>query len=122
MRRLSMATRDEILVALEGRDAAASREEKGRLITELAALTGYHRKHAARVFGVGCRSDRSAPRPGRRRYDEAVRAALIVLWEASGRICGKRVNSPLTKSPERLCCSPSVEGADGAGAAGRDAG
>ena len=36
VRRLSMATRDEILVALEWRYAAASREEKGRLITELA--------------------------------------------------------------------------------------
>jgi hypothetical protein len=42
-----MATRDEILVALEGRYAAASREQKGRLITELAALTGCHRKHTA---------------------------------------------------------------------------
>ena len=31
------------------------------------------------------------PRPGRRIYDEAVREALIVVWEASDRICGKRL-------------------------------
>ena len=33
---------------------------------------------------------RSVPR-GRRIYDEAVRQALIVAWEASDRICGKRL-------------------------------
>ena len=47
VRRVSMATRDEILGALVGRYAAASREEKGRLITELAALRGYHRQVTA---------------------------------------------------------------------------
>src|SRR6267143_421543 len=34
---------------------------------------------------------RCGPRPGRRVYDEAVREALIVVWEASDRICGKRL-------------------------------
>ena len=29
--------------------------------------------------------------PARRLYDEAVREALIVVWEASDRICGKRL-------------------------------
>ncbi|TKA93811.1 transposase, partial [Cereibacter changlensis] len=33
----------------------------------------------------------SAPRPRRRLYDDAVREALILLWEASDRICGKRL-------------------------------
>src|SRR6202007_1399693 len=36
---------------------------------------------------------RSAPRPGRRIYDEAVREALILVWESSDRICGKRLKS-----------------------------
>ena len=30
-------------------------------------------------------------RPGRRVYDEAVRTALVVLWEAADRLCGKRL-------------------------------
>src|SRR5207248_3708444 len=34
---------------------------------------------------------RCGPRPGRLVYDEAVREALIVVWEASDRICGKRL-------------------------------
>jgi hypothetical protein len=31
------------------------------------------------------------PRPERRVYDQAVREALIVVWEASDRVCGKRL-------------------------------
>jgi hypothetical protein len=36
-----------------------------------------------------------ASRPCRRIYDDAVREALIVLWEASDRVCGKRLKPPL---------------------------
>jgi hypothetical protein len=60
-------------------------------VTEFVAVTGYHRKRAARLLRGGVRSDRSKPRPERRLYDDAVREALIVLWEASDRICGKRL-------------------------------
>lgn len=83
-----MATRDELLGALVGRYGEARRVEKGRILTAFAEVTGYHRKHAERLLrgvGEGCRS---RPRPERRLYDDAVREALIVLWEASDRICG----------------------------------
>lgn len=86
-----MATRDELLNAVVGRYAEARRTEKGRILTEFAEVTGYHRKHAARLLRGGDRSNRSRPRPERRLYDDAVREALIVLWEASDRICGKRL-------------------------------
>ena len=32
---------------------------------------------------------------GRRIYDEAVREVVIVVWEASDRICGKRLKAAL---------------------------
>jgi hypothetical protein len=86
-----MATRDELLDALVARYRGAGRAEKGRILTEFATVTGYHRKHAARLLRATTRPDRSRPRPERRLYDEAVREALIVLWEASDRICGKRL-------------------------------
>jgi hypothetical protein len=86
-----MATRDELLSALVARYREAQRAEKGRILTEFAAVAGYHRKHAARLLRGAARSDRSRPRPERRLYDEAVREALIVLWEASDRLCGKRL-------------------------------
>lgn len=86
-----MGTRDELLEAVVARYRAATRTEKGRILTEFAEISGYHRKHAERLLRRGHVVDRSLPRPRRRVYDEAVQEALVVLWEASDRICGKRL-------------------------------
>lgn len=91
MRLVSMATRDELLAALTVRYGQAGRVDKVRILAEFVALTGYHRKHAARLLRGGSGTDRSVPRPRRRLYHDAVREALIMLWEASDRICGKRL-------------------------------
>jgi hypothetical protein len=95
MRRVSMGTRDELMAALAGRYGEAGRIERGRILDEFVAVTGYHRKHAMRVLRSGPTGSRHGPRPGRRIYGEAVRAALILLWEASDRVCGKRLKALL---------------------------
>src|SRR5882672_207010 len=91
MRRISMAARDELVAAIAGRYAQGDRAERGRILDEFAAVTGFHRKHAMRLLRAGQVTRRCGPRRGRRIYDEAVREALIVIWEASDRICGKRL-------------------------------
>src|SRR3954471_25053736 len=93
MRRVSMATRDELVAAVIERYRKGRRAEKGRILDEFVAVTGFHRKHAMRVLRGGAANRRSAPWPERRLYDEAVREALIVLWEASDRVCGKRLKA-----------------------------
>jgi hypothetical protein len=91
MGQISMATRDELVVALAGRYASSSRMERGRILDEFTAVSGLHRKHAMRLLRAGQAGRRSGPRPGRRLYNEAIREALIVIWEASDRVCGKRL-------------------------------
>jgi hypothetical protein len=86
-----MATRDELLARVGARYRVGSRGEKGRILAEFLEVSGYCRKHAERLLRAPVRADRSAPRPERRLYDEAVRQALIVLWESSDRICSKRL-------------------------------
>jgi hypothetical protein len=86
-----MAARDELVAAIAGRYSQAERMERGRILDEFTAITGFHRKHAMRLLRTGQPKRRSGPRPGRRIYDEATREALIVIWEASDRICGKRL-------------------------------
>jgi hypothetical protein len=88
-----MGTRDELLVAVSARYRASRRAEKSQIVDEFAAATGYHRKHAMRLLRAGPTSKRSVPRPSRRIYGEAEREALIVLWEASDRVCGKRLKA-----------------------------
>lgn len=93
MRRVSMATRDELVNAVAERYAEGGRAEKARILDEFVAVSGFHRKHAMRLLRNRPPMVRSGPRPERRLYDDAVRQALIVLWEASDRICGKRLKA-----------------------------
>src|ERR1700755_1104530 len=101
MRLVSMAVRDGLVVAIAERYAGSLRWEKVRILDEFVAVTGFHRKHAMRLLREGRVGKRSGPRLARRVYDTAVREALIVLWEASDRICGKRLKPllPMLVSP-----------------------
>jgi hypothetical protein len=91
MGRLSVGTRDELVEATGRRYAEADRHERGRILDELTSLTGLHRKHVARLLRGGGAGKRDEARPERRIYDDAMRESLIVIWEASDRVCGKRL-------------------------------
>src|SRR5580692_8968874 len=89
--RISMGARREITAAVVDRYRLAGRADKGRILDELCAVTGWHRKHAVRALAI-----RVAISPGARRqrsptYGATIRDALVALWEASDRICGKRL-------------------------------
>lgn len=104
---ISMGARREVLAAVAYRYRAAGRREKGRILDELTATMGWHRKHALRALSqhvaAPARSgsmdaavasaisdDNSLPRRRRGKYD-GIRDTLVVLWEASGRVCSKRL-------------------------------
>jgi hypothetical protein len=87
-----MATRRELKAAIRERYQAATRRgERQQILSEFVRVTGYHRKHALRVLNQA--SAPQSPRPRGRLYDEAVRQAVTVLWEAGDRICGKRLRA-----------------------------
>ena len=78
-----METRDALVAAIGGRYGRGKRPEKTRILDEFVAVTGFHRKHAMRLLRSGGSAGGGGPRPGRRVYGEAVRTALLVVWEAS---------------------------------------
>jgi hypothetical protein len=85
-----MATRKELIEAVRERYCGAPTTEKTKILDEFVKLTGYHRKHAIRVLAaIPAHTSSKAPR--RRLYDDAFQQALIVLWEAGDRVCGKRL-------------------------------
>jgi hypothetical protein len=94
-KKVSTETRQALLKAIGDRYRAGTKEVKLRILDEFVAVTGYHRKHAIRLFNAAPRASESAQRVHLRLYDEAVREALIVLWEASDRVCGKRLKALL---------------------------
>ena len=88
---ISSNTRRELIGALSKRYRQANRSEKGRILDEFVKLTKCHRKQAIRVLNQGRPSVSISVRSSRRIYDEAVREALVAIWEAADRICGKRL-------------------------------
>jgi hypothetical protein len=93
--KLSKEARGELLEALRSRYRGASREVKALILDELMELADCHRKHAIRLLSSYGPARSPAILVRRRVYDEAVREALIVLWEAADRICGKRLKAIL---------------------------
>jgi len=89
-----MGARREVVSAVTERYRSAKRAEKGRLLDALCATTGWHRKHAVRALRqreTVALGEVGAPRERRRRYDATIKDALTALWEASDRVCGKRL-------------------------------
>src|SRR3954463_2066778 len=65
--------------------------DKGRILDELCAVTGWHRKHAVRALATKVLISPETQRRRRPAYGSTIRDALVALWEASDRICGKRL-------------------------------
>jgi hypothetical protein len=91
---ISMSARREVLSAVAKRYWSAGRMEKGRILDALCRTTGWHRKHAVRalrrrVVDPGCEAPASRDR--KRRYGATIKDAVTALWEASDRVCGKRL-------------------------------
>ena len=101
-RRISLATRYELTEVVGQRYRASPRTERRRILDEFVALTGYHRKHALRLLNKPMTSRRKTRQARSRVYDEAIREALVIVWEAGDRICGKRLKAALPTLVEAM--------------------
>ncbi len=91
---ISKVTRKELVEVLRKRYVKASKKEKKRMLDEFIAVAGYHRKHAVRLLGNRDQAEEpNKPITTLRIYGEAVKEALIIIWEAADRICSKRLKA-----------------------------
>jgi hypothetical protein len=82
--RMTVNERRKCLKRMQGRYLAASREERGRLLDELAELTGLHRKSVVRLL--------KGPTLER----------LRVIWESLDYVCAERLTPALVPTAEQL--------------------
>ena len=86
-----MGARREISAVVVERYRLAERVEKGRILDELCAVTGWHRNHAIRALKRSSSADVTAGRQRTPIYGPTIKDALTALWEVSDRVCGKRL-------------------------------
>jgi hypothetical protein len=94
-KKISKQARSELLERLRQRYQRATKPDKGKILDEFVVVAGCHRKHAIRLLTANDPPAADTLVVARRTYDEAVRQALIVLWEAADRICGQRLKAIL---------------------------
>lgn len=92
----------ELVLAIRLRYLRAGKAEKGRILDEFVATTGYHRKYAIWLLRHGPRSVPTGYRRVRIVYGQAVEQALTQVWEISGRLCARRLHPFLPDILETL--------------------
>src|SRR6266513_1926685 len=92
---MTHTARAELTNVVRRRYSVATGAAKRKILDEFIATTGYHEKSAIRALNAEAIAKRRQTRVRASLYDEAARAALIVLWEASDRVCGKRLRALL---------------------------
>ncbi len=88
---MSQTSKRELVSELRPRYTLGNRTAKQRILDELVAITGYHRKYAIQVLNhppTGRTRKRRACQP---KYGGRVRAALEQVWRTANCICGKRL-------------------------------
>ncbi len=82
----------EYVEAIRERYLASSKKGKGELLDQLTSVTGRHRKAAIRLLHRRAEG-RAAGRRGRPRcYGSDVLSGLRAVWEATDRLCSKRLH------------------------------
>ena len=99
MRRSSVK---EYTDTMKRRYTRASKSEKGALLDEFVEVTGYHRKSAVRLLSGGGRNGHSNNRGRPSVYSVEMKGALRSVWEASDRLCGKRLAPFAAELAQRL--------------------
>ena len=100
---MSRMAKQELLATIRDRYRRSSKKGKGRILDEFIAVTGHHRKHGIRLLKQsGDAGEKLSMTKGQRIYDEAVREAVIVVWEATDRICGKRLKAAIPHMVESM--------------------
>jgi hypothetical protein len=102
---MSLKSKRELFEVLRPRYLKANKVEKQKMLDEFTSATGYHRKHAIRMF----KNQRQVQNhlKGKTKtykpiYEGEVIRALEQIWEVYGRICSKRLQPFLAEGVKVL--------------------
>ena len=101
--RMTVGERRKYLKLVVPRYAKAGWGERSGLLTEMAAVTGLHRKSLLRLLH-GPTLDRAPKRPRvrRRRYGVVVADVVRVVWESLDYVCAERLTPALLPTAQQL--------------------
>lgn len=101
--RMTVNERRKYLKLVVPRYARAGRVERGALLTEMAAVTGLHRRSLVRLLQAPS-LERAPKRPRfrRRQYGSDVADLVRVVWESLDYVCAERLTPALLVTAQQL--------------------
>jgi hypothetical protein len=93
---------NEYQKAIRDRYLKATKEEKGKILDEFTRVTGLHRQAAIRLLKRVFESSGQGRRGRLRKYNPVVADSLKTVWEASDRLCSKRLKPFMPEIPDVL--------------------
>lgn len=91
---MTVDERRKYLKLVAPRYGRAGRVERGAVLTEMAAVTGLHRRSLVRLLHAPS-LDRAPKRLRLRRYGAAVMDVVRVVWESLDYVCAERLTPAL---------------------------
>jgi len=88
---MSQTSKRELVAELRPRYTLGNRTAQRRILDELVAVTGYHRKYAIQLLNHPPKGRAHKRRASQPKYGGRVRAALEQVWRTANCICGKRL-------------------------------
>ncbi len=82
----------EYVEAVRRRYFGGSKKEKGKILDEFSKVVDYHRKAAIRLIRQGNQRGTNKKRGRPRHYGAAAVGALRAIWEATDRLCSRRLH------------------------------
>ena len=101
--KMSIDERRKYLKLVAPRYRKSNRAERSRLLTEMAMVTGLHRKSLIRLMSMSS-LERSPRKPvsRQRRYGRAVAEVVRVVWESLDYVCAERLTPVLQDTARQL--------------------
>jgi hypothetical protein len=101
--KMSIDERRKYLKLVASRYAKGGRAERSQLLTEMAEVTGLHRKSLIRLMHLpSLERAPKGPRLRRRRYEAAVEDVVRVVWETLDYVCAERLTPALLDTAQQL--------------------
>lgn len=99
---MTLTERRKYLARMHPRYLLADRTERSRLLDEMIAVTGLHRKSLVRLLNAGSLARRPRTTQRRRTYGPVVDDTIRLIWETLDYLCAERLTPVLVTTAQHL--------------------
>lgn len=99
---MTVNERRKYLKLMKPRYQQAKRAERSRLLSDMQAVTGLHRKSLLRLLHASSLNRKKRSTPRQRTYGVQVEEVILVVWESLDYVCAERLTPVLLSTAQHL--------------------